>query len=341
LTLYGSLPVARPVIDIHTHVMPPDWDDLARKYQAPGWPWVRPEANCSAMIMLGDREFRLVTEQCFSAPRRLADMDATGIRRQLISPIPVHFCYWGPPAATAEFARIQNDFIAETVAKNPGHFIGAGTVAMQSLEHAVPELERMKAAGFRALEIGTNVSGRDLDDPELVEILQAAAELGLAVFVHPWSGIGEERMRAFYLPHMVSLPAETSLAISRLILGGVLDRLPTLRIAFAHAGGSFVPLLGRIDHGFAVRPEARRAISRPPSAYLRRLHFDSITHDTRLLEFLCEKVGSDRVMLGSDYPFDMGVEHPLEQLRGARLGDEDVDNILFRTAERFLGLDDG
>ena len=321
--------------------MPPDWDDLARKYQAPGWPWVRPEANCSAMIMLGDREFRLVTEQCFSAPRRLADMDATGIRRQLISPIPVHFCYWGPPAATAEFARIQNDFIAETVAKNPGHFIGAGTVAMQSLEHAVPELERMKAAGFRALEIGTNVNGRDLDDPELVEILQAAAELGLAVFVHPWSGIGEERMRAFYLPHMVSLPAETSLAISRLILGGVLDRLPTLRIAFAHAGGNFVPLLGRIDHGFAVRAEARRVISRPPSAYLRRLYFDSITHDPRVLELLCEKAGSDRVMLGSDYPFDMGVERPLEQLRGARLSDDDVDDILFRTAECFLGLEGG
>jgi aminocarboxymuconate-semialdehyde decarboxylase len=329
---------ARPVIDIHTHIMPPDWHDLGKKYGAPEWPRVRPEADGQAMIMLGDRKFRLVTEQCFSAPRRLADMDTEGIRRQLISPIPVHFCYEGAPAATAEFARIQNDFIAETVARHPARFLGAGTVAMQSVKHALPELERMRAAGFRALEIGTNVGGRDLDDPEIVEILEAAQSLGLAVFVHPWSGIGEERMRAFYLPHMVSLPAETSLAISRLIFGGVLDRLPTLRIAFAHGGGTFIPLLGRIDHGFAVRPEAKTVIARRPSAYLSLLYFDSITHDPRLLELLCERAGSDRVMLGSDYPFDMGVEHPLDQIRGARLTAEDLDNVLFRTAEHFLGL---
>lgn len=329
---------ARPVVDIHTHIMPPTWEDLARKYGAPGWPSVRPEADCKAMIMLGDREFRLVTERCFSPPRRLADMDDEGLARQLISPIPVHFCYWGPPDVTAEFARIQNDFIARTVDENPSRFVGAGTVAMQSAKHAIEELERMKALGFRALEIGTNVNGRDLDDPEIVDILEAAAALDLAVFVHPWDGIGEERMRAFYLPHMVGLPAETSLAISRLIFGGVLDRLPRLRSAFAHAGGTFVPLLGRIDHGFAVRAEAKKIIAKPPSAYLPRLYFDSITHDPRLLEFLCAAVGSDHVMLGSDYPFDMGVDHPLDQLAGTHLTEQDLDNILFRTAERFLGL---
>ena len=330
---------SRPVIDVHTHVMPPDWGDLGRKYGAPDWPRVRPEAGGRATIMLGDRPFRLVTEQCFSPSRRLADMEADGVRRQLLSPIPVHFCYGGAAAATAEFARIQNDFIAELVARHPERFLGAGTVAMQSIAHALPELERMKRAGFRALEIGTNVGGRDLDDPELVDILDAAQGLGLAVFVHPWSGIGEERMRDFYLPHMVSLPAETSLAISRLIFGGVLDRLPGLRIGFAHGGGTFVPLLGRIDHGFTVRSEAKRVIARPPSTYLGRLYFDSITHDPRMLELLCEKAGSDHVMLGSDYPFDMGVEHPLEQLAGARLTDTDLDNVLCHSAERFLGLD--
>ena len=328
----------RPVIDIHTHIMPPAWEDLARKYGAPGWPAVRPAGGCKAMIMLGDREFRLVTEQCYSPARRLADMDQEGLTRQLISPIPVHFCYWGAPDVTAEFARIQNDFIARTVDENPSRFVGAGTVAMQSARHAIAELERMKALGLRVVEIGTNVNGRDLDDPEIVDILEAAAALGLAVFAHPWSCIGEERMRAFYLPHMVGLPAETSLAISRLIFGGVLDRLPNLRIVFAHAGGTFVPLLGRIDHGFAVRAEARKIIDQPPSAYLPRLYFDSITHDPRLLESLCATAGSDHVMLGSDYPFDMGVAHPLDQLAGTRLTGQDLDNILFRTAERFLGL---
>ena len=328
-----------PAIDIHTHIMPPRWEDLATRHGIPDWPSVRPEAGCKAMIMLGAREFRLVTERCFSPAARLPDMDQDGVARQMLSPIPVHFCYWGSADATAEFARIQNDFIAETVTAHPGRFIGAGTVAMQSVKHATAELERMKRAGFRALEVGTNVNGRDLDDPEIVEILQAAEALDLAVFVHPWAGIGEERMRAFYLPHMVGLPAETSLAISRLVFGGVLERLPRLRIAFAHGGGTFVPLLGRIDHGFTVRPEARRIISRPPSSYLGRLYFDSITHDPRLLEFLCARAGSDHVMLGSDYPFDMGVKHALDQLADTRLGAADLDNVLWRTAERFLGLD--
>jgi aminocarboxymuconate-semialdehyde decarboxylase len=329
---------ASRAIDVHTHIMPPAWEDLAGKHGAPGWPWVRPEPGCKAMIMLGDREFRLVTDQCFSPPRRIDDMEREGVARQLISPIPVHFCYWGSPDATAEFAKVQNDFIATAVAEHPTRFIGAGTVAMQSAKHAIAELERMKATGFRAVEIGTNVNGRDLDDPGVVEILQAAEALDLSVFVHPWSGIGEERMRAFYLPHMVGLPAETSLAVTRLIFGGVLDRLPRIRIALAHGGGTFVPLLGRIDHGFRVRAEARENIARPPSACLDRLYFDSITHDPRLLEFLCARAGSDHVMLGSDYPFDMGVEHPLDQLSGARLSEEDVENVLFRTAERFLGL---
>lgn len=329
---------SRPAIDIHTHIMPPRWEDFAARFGVAGWPWVRQEDACRATIMLGEREFRRVTDQCFAPGRRIADMDAEDVARQLISPIPVHFCYWGSPEATSEFARVQNDYIAETVSRHPDRFIGAGTVAMQSVAHATSELHRMKRAGFRAVEIGTNVNGRDLDDPAIVEILEVAQALDLAVFVHPWSGIGEERMRAFYLPHMVSLPAETSLAIARLIFGGVLERLPRLRIAFAHAGGSFPALAGRIDHGFAVRPEAKTIINRAPSTYARRLYFDSITHDPRLLEFLCARFGSDRVMLGSDYPFDMGVRHPRSQLADAKLADDDLDNILFRTAEDFLGL---
>ncbi len=329
---------ARLAIDIHTHIMPPQWEDLAHRFGIAGWPWIRRHEPCKATIMLGEREFRHVTERCFAPASRVVDMDSEGVARQLLSPIPVLFCYWGSAEATAEFARIQNDFIAETVTRHPDRFFAAGTVAMQSPGHAIAELERMKRNGFHALEIGTNVNGRYLDDPAVVEILQAAETLGLPVFVHPWNGIGEERMQAFYLPHMVSLPSETALAIARLIFGGVLDKLPKLKIAFAHGGGTFSALLGRIDHGFSVRQEAKRIISRPPSSYRRRIYFDSITHDPRLLEFICEKVGSDRVMMGSDYPFDMGVAHPLEQLSAARLSDGDLDNILFRTAEEFLGV---
>lgn len=325
-------------IDIHTHVMPPGWEDLAARFGISGWPWLKKHSTCAATIMLGEREFRPVTDQCFSPLRRISDMDAEGIGRQLLSPIPVLFCYWGSPEATHEFARLQNDFIAQTMAAHPGRFFGAGTVAMQSPKLAIRELERMAAMGFQAVEIGTNVMGRYLDDPAVVDILEAASELGLAVFVHPWDAIGEDKLRAYYLPHMVILPADTAIAIARLIFGGVLDKLPKLRIGFSHGGGNFLPLLARIDHGFKVRREAKVAINRPPSSYVRRLFFDSITHDAELIEMMCRRVGSDRVMLGSDYPFDMGVEHPLELLEKTTLPEADRRNILYRSAEEFLGI---
>jgi aminocarboxymuconate-semialdehyde decarboxylase len=265
-------------------------------------------------------------------------MDSEGIKKQVLSPIPILWCYWGPPAATAEWAQVQNDYIAEVVNRHPDRFLGMGTVAMQSPSHAVAELERLKKLEFPAVEIGTNVNGRDLDDPQITEILEAAQELDLAVFVHPWFPIGEERMGSFYLANIVGVCLETTLAISRLILGGVLERLPRLRIGFAHAGGAFPALLGRIDNGYAERPEAKTIISRPPSSYVHRLYFDCITHDPRILEFMCTKFGTNRVMLGSDYPFDMGVKHPLQQLSDVHLTENDLDDILFRTAEEFLGI---
>jgi aminocarboxymuconate-semialdehyde decarboxylase len=286
--------------------------------------------------MLGERAFRKVTDRCFAPLRRIEDMVRAGISKQMISPIPVLFCYWGSPEATARFAAIQNDYIAQLVDEHPESFIGAATVAMQSPKLAIAELERIKSLGFRCVEVGTNVNGTYPDDPSYEEILTAAADLDLAVFVHPWDGFGEDQIRKYYLPHMIALPAETSLAIARLILGGVLDRLPHLRIGFAHGGGNFVPLLGRIDHGYRVRPEMKAGGASLPSSYLRRLYFDSITHDPELLESLLRRVGSDRIMLGSDYPFDMGVADPLSQLTSANLSEHEKVDILHRTAEQFL-----
>lgn len=328
-------------IDVHTHIMPPKWEDFASRFGISGWPAVRHNSSCSATIMLGDREFRHITDQCFAPVRRIEDMDRERIKRQLISPIPVLFCYWGPPEATADFARVQNDFIMKTVADHPDRFLGAGTLPMQSPRHAIVELERIAGMGFRVVEIGTNVGGLYLDHPSVVEVLEAAAELDVAVFVHPWDALGEDRLKSYYLPHMVALPADTAAAIARLIFGGVLDRLTKLRIAFAHGGGTFIPLLGRFDHGHRVRPEAKVFTGRSPSEYLDRLYFDSITHDPTMLEILCRRVGSARVMLGSDYPFDMGVEHPLETFKGVSLSADDLENILYRSAERFLGIDGG
>ncbi len=237
-------------------------------------------------------------------------------------------------------ARIHNAFIGETVAAHPNRFVGAGTVPMQSAPHAIREIERLARDGFRAIEIGTNIDGRDLDDPAAVEILEAAAGCGLAVFVHPGTpALGEERMRAYYLPFMVAYPAETSLAIARLIFGGVFDRLPALRIGFAHGGGALLSILGRLDHGFRVRPEARANIERLPSSYIDRLYFDCLTHDPMTLAAMVERFGSSRIMLGSDYPFDMGVDDPRAQLAGLPVETAAIADIDHVTAATFLELD--
>jgi aminocarboxymuconate-semialdehyde decarboxylase len=334
--MFMSLP---QTIDVHTHILPPGWEDLGARFKIAGWPGLKMHSSCDATIMLGDRVYRKITDQCFAPGRRISDMDREGIGRQLISPVPVLLCYWGSAEATAEFARIQNDNIAALVDAHPERFLGAGTVALQSARLALPELERMKTLGFPAIEIGTHVNGRDLDDPEIFETLAACEALDLAVFVHPQGpSIGQERMKEFYLPFMVGYPADTSLAIARLILGGVLERLPRLRIGFAHGGGGFLAIAGRLDHGYASKAEARKLISKPPAHYAQRLFFDCLTHDRRTLAHLCAVYGSDKVMLGSDYPFDMGVEHPLAQLEGVGLSPGDLDNIRLHAAEGFLGL---
>ena len=331
--------MSHAAIDIHTHILPPGWEDWARRYGVSGWPSLKLHDPCNATIYLGEKEYRRIDERSFSPARRIADMDAERVALQLISPVPVMFCYWGPAAATDAFARMQNDFIAEVVHKHPGRFAGAGTVALQDVALAVREMERLKGMGFAAVEIGSHVNGRDFDDPQLFDFFAAAQSLDMPLFAHPQGpSVGQERLGQYYLPFMVGYPADSTLAAARLILGGVLERLPRLNICFAHGGGGFPSVLGRMDHGHRVRPEARKFIAEPPSRYARSLYFDTLTHDPKLLAFNLEKFGSQRIMIGSDYPFDMGVEHPLAQLEGLVLTREDIDNITHNTARRFLRL---
>jgi aminocarboxymuconate-semialdehyde decarboxylase len=326
-------------IDIHTHILPPGWEDWARRYGVSGWPSLKLDDPCNATIYLGEKEFRRIDERSFSPARRIADMDAERVGLQLISPVPVMFCYWGPAAATDAFARMQNDFIAGVVQQHPGRFAGAGTVALQDAQLAVREMERLKSMGFAAVEIGSHVNGRDFDDPQLFDFFAAAQQLDMPLFAHPQGpSIGQERLGQYYLPFMVGYPADSALAAARLILGGVLERLPRLKICFAHGGGTFPSVLGRLDHGHRVRPEARKFIAEPPSRYAQSLYFDTLTHDPKLLAFNLEKFGSQRIMIGSDYPFDMGVEHPLAQLEGGSLTADDIDHITHKTARRFLRL---
>jgi aminocarboxymuconate-semialdehyde decarboxylase len=250
------------------------------------------------------------------------------------------FCYWADARATEAFARMQNENVAGVVGRHPDRFVGMATVPLQDPALAVKELRYCRERlGLRAVEIGSCPAGRDFDDPALFPFFEACAELDVAAFVHPAVPlVGQERLTKYYFPLIVGNPLETALAASKLIYGGVLERLPQLRVCFAHGGGAFPFTLARLDHGWKVRPEGPAAIPRPPREYARRLYFDSLTLSAMNLKFLVEQFGADRVVIGSDYPFDMGAVDPIGAVAEAGLPEAARKQIEGATAARVLGL---
>jgi aminocarboxymuconate-semialdehyde decarboxylase len=328
-------------IDLHTHIVPPRWEDWAARWGGGAWPRIVPKDECRATLMTGDRFFRDVTDQSWSPARRIEDMDRLGIDRQALSPPPVMFCYWADAKANQAFARMQNEHVAQVAAAHPSRFTGMATVPLQDVGLAIAEAAYAREAlGLRAVEIGTCPAGRDFDDPELFPFFEACRDLAMAVFVHPAAPLaGGDRLQKHYFQLIVGNPIETALAISKLIYGAVLERLPDLRICFAHGGGAFPFTLARLNHGWHVRPEGSATIPREPREYARRVHVDSLTLSPRNLRFIVEELGADRVMLGSDYPFDMGDADPVASVGASGFDPAARRLIEGETAARFLGLD--
>jgi aminocarboxymuconate-semialdehyde decarboxylase len=327
-------------IDVHTHIVPEGWEDWAARFGGERWPRLVRHDACRATIMTGAQFFRDVDDRSWSPERRLQDMDRLGIDRQVLSPPPVMFCYWAEPRAGEAFARLQNDNVAAVTARHPARFVGMATVPLQDTDLAVKELRYCRERlGLRAVEIGSCPAGRDLDDPVLLPFFEACAGLDMAVFVHPASPlVGQERLTRYYFPLIVGNPLETALAASKLIYGGVLERWPQLRVCFAHGGGAFPFTLARLDHGWRVRPEGPAAIPRPPREYARLLYFDSLTLSADNLRFVVEQFGAERVVLGSDYPFDMGSADPVGAVAEAGLSAAAREHVEGGAAVRFLGL---
>ena len=299
-------------IDVHTHILPRTWPDQRARTGYGGWVRLAHEAHGQSRMLIDEREFRVVESDLWDAGRRLEDMDRTGVGVQVLSTVPVMFAYWAPANDALVLARLLNDDIAATVRLRPDRFTGLGTVPLQDPELAIAELERcVGQLGLAGIQIASHVGTRDLDDAMLFPVLQRAAELGAAVFVHPWDMLGAERMARYWLPWLVGMPTECSLAICAVILGGVLERLPALRIGFAHGGGSFAGTFGRIERAFEARPDLV-AVSNPvpPRAYLGRFWVDALVHDPQVLRLVVDLFGADRVALGTDYPFPLGESVP-------------------------------
>ena len=296
--------------------------------------------NCQACMMRGDKLFRVVEDNCFKEDVRIKEMDETGVAMQVLSTIPVLFNYWAKAKDGLETSRFFNDHIAETVVKEPSRFIGIGTVPLQDIDMAVAEMERcVNELKMPGLQIGSNVNGENLSEKKFFPFYKRAEELGCALFVHPWEMMGEGQMQKYWLPWLVGMPAETSRAICSLIFGGVFENFPKLRVAFAHGGGSFPFTIGRIQHGFDVRPDlvaVDNTIS--PKNYIGKFWVDSLVHDASAMNFLIDTMGSDKICLGSDYPFPLGEHRPGSLIEEMKLNEEITAKLLYKNAKDWLML---
>jgi len=342
-------------IDLHTHILPRDWPDLDAKYGYGGFLRLEHHKPCCARMMVGDRFFRNINDNVWEPTRRIEEMDGAGISMQVLSTVPVMFSYWAKPTDGLDLSRRLNDHIAKVVRDHPARFTGLGTIPMQDPDLAAAELERcVKELGLRGVEIGTHIDanpnfGRvdtlNLDNAALQPVWSAAEELDAAIFVHPWDMLGSERMPKYWLPWLVAMPAETSLAICSMIFGGVFEKFPKLRVAFAHGGGSFPFTIGRVDHAFCVRPDVVAAENTVnPRQYLAhdgmpaRFFVDSLLHDADALKLLVKLFGAERVAFGSDYPFSLGEARPGQLIESMKLHDKEKEQLFSGTVSEFLRL---
>ena len=327
-----------PVVDMHAHLAVPEANALAAAAggaaaeQAAERALYSPESLAVDRLQLGAPGAKLT-----DAGTRLADMTAMGVDVQVVGPMPMHH-YWADAVLARKLARITNEAVAGHCATEPRRLAGLGTIPLQHPELAVAELSyAVTDLGLAGISISTSVAGRELDDPAHEQVWAAAASLGAIVLIHPWGCSLGARLAGNYLGNIVGQPTETAIALSRIIFGGVLDRHPRLRFCAAHGGGYLPTYIGRSDHGWRTRPDARGCAA-PPSSYVRRVWFDSLVYTPEGLTHLVSTAGPDQVVLGTDYPFDMGVTDPLDRLDAARGLDETVRAaIAGANAWRLLG----
>jgi aminocarboxymuconate-semialdehyde decarboxylase len=300
--------------------------------------------SCGARMLRDDGTFfREIEENCWDAKKRIHDCDQLQVNVQVLSTVPVMFNYWTPAEHGYDIARFLNDHLAQVVAAHPKRFVGLGTLPMQDTQLAIHELERcVKQLGLKGVEIGTHINGKNLDHPELFDIFKTAEKLDAAIFIHPWDMLAPQRMSDYWLPWLIGMPTELAIAMSSLIFGGVLEKLPKLKIMFAHGGGSFPGILGRLEHGFTARPDlVAHRNPHSPGKYLSQIYVDSLVHDARAMDYLLNIFGEKRIALGSDYPFPLGELKPGELIESMKYSEEIKKRLLAGTALEWLGMIEG
>ena len=328
-------------VDIHCHYLNPD----AAAKVAPLNPAQHEMQIKFANQLTRDTNKKQVQER---APKlsnievRLKDMDRAGIDIQAVSPAPQQTYYWTDPGMGQELARMVNERLAEIVAKWPERFVGLGTVPLQDPDLAVSELEyAVKKLNLRGIEINGSVNGMDLTDGRLGldRFFAKVQELDVIIFMHPTGYTQGERLLDHYFNNVIGNPLETTVAASHLIFDGVMDRYPKLKVVLPHGGGFLAHYWERMNHGWKARPDCRTVIKKKPTTYLEKFYFDTIVFDAQMLDNMVRRYGADHIVMGTDYPFDMGVEDPVGFVQRAKLSSSQRDQILGRNAARLLKID--
>jgi len=331
-------------IDMHTHILPHEMPNWTNKFGYGDFIWLKKNDRPGfADMMKGNNFFRTIEENCWDEKMRIADYAKYNTQVQVVCTVPVMFSYWAKPQDTLDLSRFLNDHIAEVQTKYPKNYIGLGTVPMQDPQLAIRELQRLKnELNIPGIQIGSNINDVNLSDPKFFPFFAEAEKLGMAIMIHPWEMMGQNSMEKYWLPWLVGMPAETARAMASLIFGGVLERLPNLRVLLSHAGGSFIPTIGRLEHGFNCRPDLVAIDNkRNPKEYLGKFWVDCITHDIDMLKFILKKQGSKKVCLGSDYPFPLGDLEIGKFIEESDLAPEVIEDIFCNSILEWLDLEKG
>lgn len=326
-------------IDTHTHIIPKKLPNWSEKFGYGDFIYLQHHKKGFAKMMRGNQFFREIKENAWNADLRVSEYAKFHTQVQVVCTIPVMFAYWAKPLDCLDISRYLNDHIAQLVEKYPKEYVGLATVPMQDAELAVEELERCKKIGLVGVQIGSNINDLNLNEERFFPIFEACEKLDLAILVHPWNMMGQKNMQRYWLPWLVGMPAETSRAMCSMIFGGIFEKLPKLRVNFAHAGGSFMATIGRIQHGFDCRPDLVAIDNNvPPQNYLGKFWVDSITHDPLMLEYVLKLQGSKRITLGSDYPFPLGDLEIGKFIEDMDLSNSVKEDIFCNAPLEWLGL---
>lgn len=328
-------------VDIHTHIIVKEaFKEAKRLFSHFQMPKIVQNSIGEEYLIINGEVTGPITKPLYDAETRIKEMNAKGVDMQVLSVVPFTFFYNLAEKEASVLSRLQNTAISKLVEKYPERFIGLATVPLQDVDAAIEELEHsVKNLGLKGVEVGTNYRGKNLDSLELWPFYEKAQELDVPILVHPINPAGAERLRKYYLTNLVGFPFETAITIASLIFSGVLERFPKLKFCFVHAGGFMPYQIGRLNHGYKVRPEPKGNISKLPSEYFKMMYFDTTAHYALALKYLITVVGRSNVLMGSDYPYDMADPNPVETVKHLEgLSEEDKNRILEKNAVKLFKI---